>query len=372
MGRLGVYAMQIVNQTSLAAGCHVLMDQHHRQFVVVVVSAAFEIRPGTAPRLADELPPIRAADVYYGEPGLSSVRYEADLALEKPAVDILVNGRAVAPGGRKAEKIRVSVAVGGWRKELLVTGDRHWRLGSIPSSPEPFETIPIVYERAFGGIDKRPSNLAKHYSDPRNPIGIGFQGAASPDPTIQSAVPNVEYSSGQMSSILDRPAPAGFGVVARNWQPRVRFAGTYDDAWKAQQCPQLPLDFDARFYQAAPADQQISLVQGGEPVETINLTPEGTWRFTLPTLDVPVCLRYSDRRESASLRIDTVLLEPDSYRLTLTARARIPILRNRAPMKEIILGRSSPAWWRARLQYKAFVDRARRGGRTLAAKDFHL
>ena len=45
---------------------------------------------------------------------------------------------------------------------------------------------------------------------------------------------------------------AAFGPVGRHWEPRVRYAGTYDDRWTEDRMPLLPKDFDDRFHNAAP------------------------------------------------------------------------------------------------------------------------
>jgi len=184
-------------------------------------------------------------------------------------------------------------------------------------------------------------------------------------------VPNVEYPGQRITSAQSRSDPAGLGVIGRGWQPRLGFAGTYDAAWTAEQFPLLPLDFNVRHFQAAPGDQQSRTLQGGEDVEIRNMTPEGTWRFNLPVLDVPVRLVYAERNEGAALRMDTVILEPDEYRLTLLARCKIPLIRKRGPLEEIIFGHVTSAWWYARTHGKTYIDHAKRNGRMSGTKDFH-
>jgi hypothetical protein len=361
----------LINMTSFAAATFVHPDAAAQLRQIVVVSAAFEARPGRPVRPVDEQPPVRVTDVCFGGPGASSVRYEAEVAWEKPRVDVVVSGaRAYAPGGR-ARQVLVALRAGDVQKELLVSGDRGWRsllLGGGPERPTEFETMPIVYERAFGGTDARAPKKAK--VDVRNPIGVGFHGAASADENVHTRIPNVEYPAQLVVSSLAKPQPAGFGVIARGWQPRLALAGTYDDAWLKEQAPMLAHDFDVGHFQCAPADQQSATLKGGEPVELQNMTPDGLWHFTLPELDVPVRLRYADRDLSPALRTDTVVLEPESYRVTLLARFAVPVVRNRAPLEEIILGHVTPAWWRAKLRGKAFLDRAGTGGRAPGARDF--
>src|SRR5882672_2333887 len=109
----------ILNHTPFTAEVNAGWDQNLQQYFVVVLAAAFEAKPGRPVRLAEEPAVLHAADVFHGAPGRSSIRYEADFAQEKPRVDVLVNGRAYAPGGRKAERVPVSLRVGGIFKQLV-------------------------------------------------------------------------------------------------------------------------------------------------------------------------------------------------------------------------------------------------------------
>lgn len=356
----------LTNHSSFAASTFGALDAQARAYDVVVVSAAFSALPGKPLVPVPEQPPVRDADEFVGDPALSSVRYEGETAWLKPGVDVLVNGQAHAPFGRAVERVLVSVRVGDVHKELQVSGDRSWGglLGGSLSAPRPFTTMPIIYERAFGGTN------AKQEGDPRNPVGVGFRGALPRDPAIQSQVANVEYPKQAITSSRQTPEPAGLGVVGRAWQPRLPLAGTYDAAWLAEQCPLLALDFDVRHFQAAPVDQQSTTLHGGEPVEVRNMTPDGLWQFSLPTLNVPVGLYYIKRRSSVSLKLDTVLLEPDLYRVTLIARAGILAERRHGPLVEIVVGHVTPAWKRARLNGKRYLDHGGRNGRHRAMKDF--
>jgi hypothetical protein len=102
------------------------------------------------------------------------------------------------------------------------------------------------------------------------------------------------------------------------------------------------------------------------------MTPEGRWQFSLPVLDVPVRLVHAERHDAAALRMDTVILEPDEYRLTLLARCKIPWIRTRGPLEEVIVGHVSPAWWYARTRRKTYLDYGNRNGRVDGSKDFRI
>src|SRR5262245_10260743 len=135
------------NRTPFATKSLVLPDGEGQEIVLVVISAAFTIATSGEVRLAEEQRPVNLADIYRGDPGRSSTLCEADTALTKNAVDVIVTATAYAPKGRLAEEVRVGFVVGDVRKEIAVVGDRTWErgpLGRKPSSARPFEIMPIV------------------------------------------------------------------------------------------------------------------------------------------------------------------------------------------------------------------------------------
>jgi hypothetical protein len=344
----------LVNVTPFTVDVSTYVDADARQYHVFVLSASFEARPGEHLRVADQQLPVVDADMHFGVPGESSVKYDSDLVPAKPFFDVIVNGAAYAPEGRPTTEVEVGIRVGAFRKVLLVSGDRKWQRLGTPSAPEPFVRLPIVYERAFGGCqgDK---------CDRRNPVGVGFEGAVSRDPGILTEVPNVESLVDRVRSRKQSPKLAGFGVVARAWLPRLPLAGTYDERWKAEQFPLVARDLDDRFYQSSPSDQQFERSFEGEMVQAVNMTPEGLWSSRVPRLTVPVRARCDKRTLHVDLRTDTLIVEPDAYRIALKARACVAVCRNSAPVEEFVVGEASRAWWRARMTGKEYIGRASDG-----------
>jgi hypothetical protein len=270
---------RIDNRTPFAAERGWVRDREGAEVWLVAVKCTFDIRPDGTTAVAAKQPPVLRVPEFHGEPGQSSIKYESDLVQTKTTTDIILVGHAYAPGGRPVTELDVGFRVGPVRKVLRVTGDRTWQPMGI-STPQPFVKMPLVYERAFGGVDVKSSRPDRDW-DWRNPVGTGF--AVARDNLTGRALPNVEYPSEAVSAWNDRPRPAGFGVVAGNWQPRVRLAGTYGDEWMKTRQPLLPQDFDDRFHQCAPPDQQPpAFLRGGEPVVTHGLTPDRDLRFFLP------------------------------------------------------------------------------------------
>lgn len=314
---------QVDNRTPFAAERGWVRDREGAEVWLVAVKATFDILPDGSTIPSKDQPPVLRVPEYHGEPGKSSIKYEADLVLTKKTTDVIVVGHAYAPGGKPATELDVGFRVGPVQKVLRVFGDREW--GALgPTSPQRFTKMPIVYERAFGGVDRKSPNPDRDW-DWRNPVGCGY--AVSKVHLDGRAVPNIEWRDRPIRSWDDRPAPAGFGAIASHWQPRAGFAGTYDDRWMKTRQPLLPDDFDDRFFHCAPADQQApQFLTGGDPVVLLNLTPGGDLRFALPKIHLGFETRFYDgSREIHKLRkLHAVIVEPDFPRVSVVWHSALP------------------------------------------------
>jgi len=193
--------------------------------------------------------------------------------------------------------------------------------------------MPIVYDRAYGGSDEKGSEA-------RNRSGMGYTSSANHD--FEGAPgPNIEFPKELISSLSDKPTPAGLGVISKHWEPRLSYAGTYGDEWLEKQFPLLPPDFDTRFFQSVTQDQWVSRPHGGEAVAIQGMTAEGVLRFQLPSCDLNLRLCYRDRTEERLMELDTILVEPDDRRVVLTWRAAADIHGDPFRLLEMIIGKSS-------------------------------
>ena len=314
---------QIDNRTPFAAERGWVRDRDGAEIWLVAVKATFDIKPDGTTEVSKEQPPVLRLPEHLGEPGKSSIKYDADLVLTKKTTDVIVVGHAHGPGGNAVMQLDVGFKVGPVQKVLRVFGDRRWK-GVGMTAPEPFTKMPLVYERAFGGADKASANPGKDW-EWRNPVGTGF--AISGGNATGLTLPNVEDPKQLISSWKDRPPPAGFGVIASHWQPRVGFAGTYDDHWMKTRQPLLAENLDDRYFQSAPADQQApEFLRGGEPAVLLKLTPDGDLRFTLPKLYFGFETRFYDgsREVHKNRKLHTVILEPDFPRVSLVWHSALP------------------------------------------------
>jgi hypothetical protein len=311
------------NTTPYAAGRTWMRDREGVHQWIVVVKATFDVNDAGRVSLSEEQAPPILTPEYTGEPGLSSLRYDADLVAQKPTTDIVLLGQAHAPHGRATSKVAVSLRVGSVYKELLVFGPRVYYpglSGQAVSSPVAFASQEIAYELAYGGSDLRDPDPRRQLFDKRNPVGRGV-GAQNRGPAHQPAH-QIEYPSGDPT----RMGPAGFGPVASNWSPRLQLAGTYDQRWQDTRKPLLPVDYDPRFELCAPADQRPARhLEGNEPVELINLTPTGRLRFSLPRLDVSLVTAFGRRKVEHGARLAGVVLEPARHRVLMTWQSSLAV-----------------------------------------------
>jgi len=304
-----------------------------RELLVVCLKGTFTIpKNGEEPRLAEEQVPLVEADVFTGEPGLSSPVYESDYAPRKPKCDVLLNGSAYAPGGRPAASVNVSLRVGPISKSFAVVGDRIWKKGFLSikaTQPKPFVVMPISYDTAFGGVDENHKDPKKHQAYMENPIGVGFHSYLKPEFVKDKPLPNTEAIDKPVSKPNGKYHPMSYGPIGRAYLPRYPLAGTYDQDWIDNVFPFLPPDFNEAYYQAAPSDQQMPYPMGGEAVRLVNLTPEGRTTFRLPNKNILVWFFLKDGSEKdVSAVADTIVIEPDMGHFTVTWRASLPLQKN--------------------------------------------
>ena len=142
-------------------------------------------------------------------------------------------------------------------------------------------------------------------------------------------LPNLEDPRMPIRDWKDKPAPAGFGFISRNWVPRVQYAGTYDEKWQQERFPLLPYDFDLMFFNGASPDLIVTPhLRGGESVSVVNASYDGLLGFKLPERRFDISLWIKGKESVAVPLLDTVIIEPDEKRVLLTWRASAPCFKS--------------------------------------------
>jgi hypothetical protein len=353
--------MQILNQTGFVHEFTMGMDKAAQEYLVVVVKCTFDFpdAPNGPVRKSAKQVPLVMADTQTGEPGYSATLWETDFAFRKPRCDVVANGFAHAPGGRPAERVPVGIKVGAWSKRFEVVGNREWRaVGPVfaATAPQPFLKMPISYDNAWGGTDRlNPEDrLPGSYGD--NPVGTGWAQTRNQRFIPGLRLPNSQAIGEEIRSPFSAYRPMSFGPMGRGWPGRIEYGGTYDQNWIDNVFPFLPEDFDERYFQMAPPDQQIDHPKGGEEVQLVNLTPRGRELFRLPKTALPMTLfKGGDAVFEGDLLPDTILFDPENRRFSLVWRVQQRIRRTILDFTECWIGPPTRGMLRARAAGKRYI-----------------
>lgn len=354
--------MEFCNMTPFPCLAFEAIDQHDQQFHVVVMRATFDIVPNEELKLAEEQQPLALSDDYFGEINRSSVMQESDLSPYKPKCDVIVIGSAYAPSGKPAPRFEAGIRITGsvtLDKKLTINGPRFWEKrgsGWTLTEPTSIDSLPLQYEYAYGGecrINKEdsaakqvedkfhltPDQRQQHPEGPelapvahtaceQNPVGIGFAEpwyleAIQPD---RIPAPQIESSIDPIQEFGKQYGPQGLGTITKSWNQRLKLAGTYDEAWLKDKWPGLPNDLDFAYWNCAHPDMQVPYLKGDELFELGNLTPQGSLKFQLSGQLISIAAAYEGGEEELiPARFDTVIIEPDSLKVSLVWRAVVPV-----------------------------------------------
>lgn len=349
-----------------------------RDLVALVWKRAFQIAPGGECTALDE-PVALADDSLPWDPAIapplsSPPRTETDLFAFKPATDVVVQGHVYAHGqGAVAE---AALAIGTALRVVRAFGERRavWEGGRIRfTPPEPFERIPLRYDRAYGGFDAvalarygdpfgeglaaaqplqaESLSCATPYHYARNPSGCGFLIDADAESVAGVRVPNFEFpfdpvtperlAIGKRGQWPGAPLPAGMDWIHPSWFPRIAYLGFSPE----HDAPAAPLPeaargwvpgdllsfsaqrgqfFDPRFQQGAAPGLAIEGLPPDAELVLRHLSPrQRELRVRLPARvpSVRISLGVTDSRE-AETHLTAVAVEPDIDRVTITYAAR--------------------------------------------------
>lgn len=281
-----------------------------------VLRGAFKLAPGVLAPLVDDLGLAQgnlrgetfAED---DEDRAGQAVYPGDFADWKLESEVMFVGSAYAPGGRPVTELPVKLALGATSKTLVVHGPRVFVksvLGDSASDPSAFTRQRLDWTLAWGGADVAD-----------NPVGAGRAGATAP---------SVFYPGERVSTRADRARPASFGPISSSWTPRAKLRGArYDAAWQRTRAPWFSVDFDGRYFQAAPADQRLGgFLKGDEKLTLHNLHPTTpVLEATLPGLRPRAFVRdVAGKLHEARFLLDTVFIDGDAGVVFLTWRAHVP------------------------------------------------
>lgn len=357
-------------------------DRSFALAAIVKRTYSFSAEKRSTLSLADAQTPLREQPLLQMD-GISELLDDSDLVPQKPATDVVVLGSAHAPNG--AKEILVSVAVGKMARRLSVLGPRHAEVrpdGTVRFTPTGTIThLPLSARHAYGGYDAwaqarlaPPSKtLASSMSEPvtglfayaRNSIGKGFYIDCDRSRVDGELLPQIEDPSDPLlpdrffvpnpEAWIDAPIAASIGWVHYTSYPRMyRLVGSllhfreperpireasFPDGEDLQK-PWTPSGTGVlpRSLQGAAPGLACERLRGNELVILENLSPKAPRiELTLPGEWPQIIVRPPDVKAfQPEPVLQTLRIEPDEERLSLTFCATIPLL---APISSLFLER---------------------------------
>lgn len=278
-----------------------------------------------------EQPAFVINDIHEGGNDGGALAWPSDLAPFKPGSDVLFVGSARPAGGVPALRwsagftvCRQGVDQPLLKKAVQLTGPRSWHCGLLAgwrlSDIEPTSAVKLSYALAWGGASAERCEKPRDIHWP-NPYGRGYFGRDRQDESIAYPAPQILDLGVDKLRWREPAASVGLSPVAGLQQERLQFAGTYDKRWEQEVKPNIPLDMQLDFWNAAPQDQVAKpYLEGGDEVRTVGLFPtsNGELAFHLPRYQVfAVPVRNDNKLDSLPLFIDTVLVDLDQRHVVL-------------------------------------------------------
>lgn len=243
----------------------------------------------------------------------SPFKADHDFPVFKSNTDVIVFGKARTKAKKPAKKHLCQLQIDNHiNKSVVVFGDRDWVLhgGSIlVTSPKPFVEKDIDYRYSAGGEKKNRygCGIAKHSSS-----------------LLKNPVPSVFYAEQDWNTSLSNIRVAGFGCEPPHFDSRRTYAGTFDESWQKERKPLLPKDFDVRFYQTAPKDQQCAgFLAGGEKVLLSGFHHEGNLSFEIPDEQYVAIAEFS-QVQTKNMNMYTLFIDTEMNRVEISYTAAFP------------------------------------------------
>lgn len=238
---------------------------------------------------------------------------EPDVPFPRVATDVIVLGDACTHGG-PVVATKVGIAVGPYAQELLVVGDRVWERGLggtlSASRPQPFERMPLTWERAFGGRAQSPYGEVPFGA---NPVGRGYYlDAAS---AAGQPLPNIENPTHAVAAWDHRPDPVGPGPYPTEWLLRQQMVVEITEPLK-----EMRIHPENGMFDRAHPRLSGKWVQAGDAVEITNTAFSPRLRLTIPACPFAMDIRLGDESWQRPLELEEVLLDLREGLLDLTYR----------------------------------------------------
>lgn len=286
--------------------------------LVVVVKATFDLVPEGPCPLSSKQALVTGDEPWDGDVEASN-RYDSDLALLKPCGEWWLTGTLQRE--EPARELACRARVGGLETRFSVIGDRWWEPAGGMSAPAPFTTMPLRWERCFGGPGWR-----------ENPLGAGLA-LDRADPSGRVRLPNIEQADRLIRSPRERPASAAAWPIPRAWPKRMKLLGSYGGDYLSERWPYFAEDMSWAHFLAAPEAQRLGrgYWRGDEEIELAELHPAHPWvRCRLPGLR-PRAFLFEPARPQQLTEVGLVL---DTVAIDVGEGQAFAVWRGSAPCRD--------------------------------------
>lgn len=357
--------MELINHTPVVARTYATDDPRSPRVPYSVgmihAKATFELVSPNRTELVTQDPfPLLLAD----EPTPLGVLPRDIVARTERKLEVMVLGMARARGGAPTSRARVGLRIGALERSLNVYGDRTWVGQDRASDPLPFESMPLTYDRAFGGTAEveLDADTKLQVSSPLNRHGRGFDaeklarlmveawGAPEGYPRLsyRRLLPNLEGPACPVLSANDEPEPycwapiprdIGFASNHRRVQAAANGSGV---AGITRALKEGQLSLEDRYYRAHP-DLILDALPPGARVRLSGMSTDGDFDFELPQLRVFADYVLGTRSGARELVPQVLVLLPEQRRLYMVYRTGFSFLPE-AGMERSFRLRLTPGW----------------------------
>jgi hypothetical protein len=293
--------MEFFNATSAGAGFVNTTFGEHHMLAAVVARPAFRVDEGQL-LLTPEFSFPMGKDVPFLTGG----------------IDVFVIGSVWQPYGQPGTELTASISIGErFLRCITVIGDRRWIRANgalVPGEPEPFVSMPLSYDRAFGGAAE---TIHGPCAWPANPGGKGFH--LSPEQAEGQPLPNLEDPDRRIRSIEDQPEPMATGPYPAEGSLRVENAVEVD---LQPENPGIKRIKPLVFNHAHPRMilEPSNTPRPGEQIEITHASRQGSLRFSMPELEYHVHVHLEHRNYFFPLHLDQIVVLLDEQRVVLGYR----------------------------------------------------